>query len=69
VVQAFRRAECPEQSLVLKLRGLDPGRVYLIRNADGGPDAECTGQELMETGLRVVAPRPRQAVVLMYSAK
>jgi hypothetical protein len=43
--------------------------VYLIRNADGGPDAECTGQELMETGLRVVAPRPRQAVVLMYSAK
>lgn len=66
-IQAFRRAECPERSLVLKLRGLEPDQTYVVRNADGVGTAVRTGSALMEDGLTVVAPRRRQAVVLFVS--
>jgi len=64
VVQAFRRAASADESVRLKLRGLEPKAVYLVRNLDEPGATELTGQELGEMGLRVnVKDRPNAAII------
>jgi len=63
MVQAFRREECAEESLALKLAGLDSKATYAVENLDGGTTEKRMGQELMEGGLRVrIADRPGAAL-------
>ncbi|MBP6506228.1 MAG: alpha-galactosidase [Opitutaceae bacterium] len=69
MVQAFRRAECPDESVWLKLRGLDRSGVYLVANLDEPGTTELTGQELSETGLRVVIKDQPGAAVITYQRK
>ena len=38
--QAFRRGDCPEESITLKLRGLDPNATYTVTDLDH-PDSEA----------------------------
>jgi len=64
VVQAFRRAASADESVQLKLRGLEAKSVYLVRNLDEAGATQLTGQELSEPGLRVVMrDRPNAAII------
>jgi len=66
MVQAFRREECAEGSLTLKLQGLDPEAVYAVKNLDSGEAMEATGRALTDQGLTVtIADRPG-SVLLSY---
>jgi alpha-galactosidase len=66
VVHAFRRKTCPDPSITLKLRGLEPQARYLLQDIDRGDPREVQGQELLETGLRVTAVAPQTALIFTY---
>lgn len=40
IVVAFRRKDNPQDSTVVKLRGLDPQQVYSVQNGNDGKIAE-----------------------------
>ena len=62
-VQAFRREEAKEDSLLLKLQGLDGNATYAVENLDGGKTENYTGNDLMTTGLQAkIAERPGAAI-------
>jgi alpha-galactosidase len=64
--QAFRRADCPVESLTVKLRGLVPSARYEVLNVDGGPPMTLTGRALM-AGFVVSSPTKPAALVFSYS--
>jgi alpha-galactosidase len=68
VFQAFRRAECPQETLTVNLRGLDPGAEYIVTDLDGGPERTIRGKALMETGLTVLAAERARALTVVYRA-
>lgn len=65
VVQAFRRADCSEDTLSVRLRGLDPAATYEIEDTDAGALVVRSGREMMEgvTIRRTVRPA---AATLLY---
>jgi hypothetical protein len=69
IVQAFRRAKCPSDSIRVKLRGLDPKAVYVLANADVAGATEATGRELGETGLLIAIKSQPGAAVVAYKKK
>jgi alpha-galactosidase len=69
VVQAFRRAACPSESIVVKLRGLDPNSTYLLSNVDVPGVTETTGRELLEKGISIVLKGRPAAAVITYKKK
>ncbi len=70
LVQAFRRAESPEGSASLKLRGLEPGAWYALTDLHSCHVRQTSGRELIETGLLVTAAsRPSASVVLYCTAR
>lgn len=66
MVQAFRRQNCPEASITLKLRGLDPGAEYELTDLDSPGVRRVTGRELLETGLTVTSSEKPNAMILTY---
>jgi alpha-galactosidase len=64
-VQAFRRADCPEGSIRLKLRGLDPSARYTLLDFDAGKPWQAAGRELIEQGL-LIESRARPAAILLH---
>jgi len=70
MVQAFRRDQCAQESMVLKLGGLDPKASYDLENLDNGQRQTLTGQNLMATGLPVrIADRPGAALFVYRKAE
>jgi alpha-galactosidase len=69
MIQAFRRQNCPHESLTVKLRGLDPEARYEVKNLDEEKSRRATGRELMETGLTVTAKEKPAALVFSYEKK
>ena len=70
VIQAFRRDDCPEESLRAKLGGLDASARYAVTDLDTGAVIEKAGRELMETGLSIsLKERPAAAVMTYRRAK
>jgi alpha-galactosidase len=65
-VQAFRREEAKEDTLVLKLQGLDPNATYAVENLDGNKVEKRTGKDLMETGLQVKITEKPGAALFVY---
>jgi alpha-galactosidase len=65
-VQAFRRAGCAEDSLTLKLQGLDPQAQYEVENLDDGKILKISGKELLETGLPVLLKEKPSAALFIY---
>ena len=64
VVQAFRRPESPDASACFRLRGLEEGATYEVRDVDAAGPATHAGRELMGDGLVVtIAGRPGAAIV------
>ena len=66
IVHAFRRKTCPDQSITLKLRGLQADSRYRVEDIDGGEPREVQGRELLETGLKVTAANPQTALIFTY---
>ncbi len=66
VVQAFRRAECPETSVIFPMVGLDPGASYRITDMNTGGFADVGGGDLMSIGLRVDFAGPPDAKILLF---
>ena len=69
MMQAFRRAESPYESIHVKLHGLDPDAVYTMTNVDVADTTEATGRELMEKGIRIAIEKQPGAVVILYKKK
>jgi alpha-galactosidase len=65
-VQAFRREEAKEDSLTLKLQGLDPNATYAVETFDGGKVEKMSGKELSETGLQVKFSEKPGAALFVY---
>ena len=66
VIQMFRRAGSPYESVRARLRGIDPAGVYLVRDMDAPRARRMSGRALLETGLVVTITQPRKAVVIHY---
>lgn len=69
VVQAFRRAESPYESLRVKLHGLKPDATYALTNLDLPGATETTGQDLMEKGFAIGIDAKPGAAVIRYVKK
>ncbi len=66
LVQAFRRVDCPERAVALRLRGLDPDAMYVLTDLDRAGVTHAHGAALMAEGLTVDASSSPAAVVLLY---
>ncbi len=66
MIQAFRRPKNSQESLALRLRGLDPTATYKVIDLDGGESLSKTGEELMEAGLPIVRPTAPAAALITY---
>jgi hypothetical protein len=66
MVQAFRRPRSPAVSMQFPLRGLDPNARYSITGADEERTQIRSGKDLLERGLTITLPQPRQATLVVY---
>jgi alpha-galactosidase len=65
VVQAFRRTEANDESLRVKLHGLEPNAVYALTYLDADGSTDMTGRQLVEGGLTMtIKDRPGAAIVV-----
>jgi alpha-galactosidase len=69
LVQAFRRAKCAQESIRVKLHGLEPDARYMLTNADVVGSTEMTGRELLDAGLVIAAKNRPAAIVMTYKRK
>jgi len=67
MVQAFRRADCTDTTLTVKLHGLHPAAEYVVADLDG-PSAprRLAGATLVRDGLRIELPAKPAAALLTY---
>jgi len=64
-LQVFRRDENKQESVLLRLNGLEPKAVYELRDLSSKWTASLVGRELMEGGLLVsVSKRPGDALIV-----
>ena len=68
-VQAFRRADCPEESVQLRLHGLDPEARYTLMDVDANQPWQASGQELLAQGVTVKSPSRPTAILITYEKK
>jgi hypothetical protein len=70
VVQAFRRPHAGENSIRLKLRGLDENATYVVTDIDQPQQARTmTGKELSEQGLEVKVHSQPGAAIVRYARR
>jgi alpha-galactosidase len=67
-VQVFRRANCPQDTAVHRLHGLDGQSTYYVENIDGGVQ-EISGESLMDEGLAVASPTAPKALIFSLKKK
>jgi alpha-galactosidase len=67
-IQAFRRAQCAEPRITLRLNGLTASARYEITNLDEVGTIILTGSELMKAGLPVEIKEQPGAAILLYHA-
>ncbi len=65
-VQAFRRADCPDSSVRLELRGLKPDERYEFTHLDVAGVKVMTGDELLKNGLSISVDDRPAAVIFTY---
>ncbi|MBI2844878.1 MAG: alpha-galactosidase [Armatimonadetes bacterium] len=64
VVQAFRRADCADDSITVNLRGLDPKASYSLTDVDTDVVRRMNGEELMIKGIEIrLTDKPAAAVI------
>ncbi len=67
-VQAFRRAESPDEKKPLVLHNLDPEATYIIRVLGVEPTTNATGRTLMTDGLPVTLSEKPSATVIHFNS-
>ncbi len=67
-IVAFRRSQCPRDKIVVKLRGLDPSKVYVLEDQDTMDRVERTGAELA-AGFGLTLKDAGSSLCLKYKAK
>ncbi len=65
-VQAFRRGDCPEETVQLRLRGLDCEARYTLTDVDAKEPWQASGQELLAQGVTVKSPSQPAAILITY---
>ncbi|GGD79909.1 alpha-galactosidase [Paenibacillus nasutitermitis] len=66
IIQAFRRRMCVEESLFVRLSGLDPAAYYDVVTVEGNDLLHERGSVLMERGMAVNIPDAPGAAILLY---
>ncbi len=66
VVQAFRRSKCPFPDITVKLQGLDPEAEYIVTDIDVGEPKKISGDELMNSGLKIERKTQPGSVIITY---
>jgi len=67
VLQAFRRQNSTINSMTFKLKGLNAGMNYILRNIDTGDSSIISGSNLMNTGFPIALGN-RKSILLKYTA-
>ncbi len=67
MIQAFRRADSPFESARFRLRGLQPGASYIVKDPDSGNESRYLGSDLIDPGLPVsIRNRPSVAILVYH---
>ena len=66
MVQAFRRSESSQDTVVLKLSGLQEQAQYTVTNLDRRKSQGFTGHELMGKGLKIHLPKQSGSALITY---
>ncbi len=69
MVQAFRRASSTDESIRVKLHGVEAGALYTLTELDDTSVTEMTGRELIDQGISIVLRDKPGAAVLIYRKK
>ncbi|MBQ7525637.1 MAG: alpha-galactosidase [Abditibacteriota bacterium] len=70
VIQAFRRSECEESSMTLKIRGLNPKSEYAFIDRDSEEIRYISGKEAGEKGVEfTLTDKPGSAIVFYKETK
>ncbi len=68
-LQFFRRSACDDSTKTFKLKGLDAGAQYEVKDFDAAAPILKSGQYLMDSGLEIAIPSKPGAVVFTFSKK
>jgi alpha-galactosidase len=68
IVLAFRRKDCTDESINIKLMGLGPKTIYTLDFEDYGLQMEKSGSELMN-GLDISIPLKPASLLIRYHKK
>lgn len=66
MIQAFRRPQSPYETARFRLRGLEAGATYLVRDIDSGAEVARTGAEMMEKGIVATIAQAPGAALITY---
>jgi len=66
VIEAFRRAECPDNANQFKLRGLDPSSEYTVKDLLANKSWQSKGSTLIDSGLHITVPEKPGVAVIVY---
>lgn len=66
IVVGFRRKDNKQNSIEVKLRGLDPNTNYVVHNVNDGKEHTLSGQQLAE-GITLSLDKPLDSILLKYS--
>jgi alpha-galactosidase len=69
MVQAFRRRENSDETLLVKLHGLEENAVYTLTNLDVPGTTEMTGRELREKGFSIPIKEQPGSAIIIYKKK
>ena len=65
IIMAFRRKSCNEESLLVKLRGVDPKVIYELMDEDTQINLTKTGEELIK-GFKLTLNQKPGSLLIWY---
>lgn len=66
IVQAFRRGDCPEEQVTVKLSALNAKATYTLTDLDTGVVWKMAGKQLMTTGIQIKLTEKPSSAVMTY---
>ena len=69
IIQMFRRDNSCEKEIFVRLFDIDPNGVYDFISYDGLPTVTVRGDELINTGLKIIIAEPRGSALIKFKKK
>jgi alpha-galactosidase len=69
IIMAFRRKNCQEESLIVKLKGVDSKENYLLLDEDSQIKIDVTGEELLNGYMLALKDKPGSLLILYKKKK